>query len=55
MECSYALDFIERDWKRILEQRGFHNFEEHSFFSGYVRLLKAVKVGSVSKGNPNEL
>jgi ubiquinone/menaquinone biosynthesis C-methylase UbiE len=55
IECSYALDFIERDWKRILEQRGFHNFEEHSFFSGYVRLLKAVKVGSVSKGNANEL
>jgi len=43
MECRYALDFIRRDWKRIMGRRGFGGFSEHLFFGGYVRLLKAIK------------
>lgn len=49
VECPDAFDFIERDWKGILGQRGFHDFEEHSFFSGYVRLLKGVKGSGINK------
>ncbi|MCK4585276.1 class I SAM-dependent methyltransferase [candidate division WOR-3 bacterium] len=44
MECSYAFDFIEKDWKKILSLRGFSDFREHLFFSSYIRLLKGVKV-----------
>ena len=43
MECSYAFDFIEKDWKKILFLQGFNDFKEHPFFSSYVRLLKGVK------------
>ena len=43
VECRYAFDFIEKDWKEILSSRGFGNFEEHFFFSRYVRLLKAIR------------
>ena len=43
MECPYAFDFIEKDWKEILSLRGFSDFREHLFFSGYIRLLKGVK------------
>jgi len=43
MECPYAFDFIEKDWKKILADVGFNNFEEHFFFRQFVRLLKAVK------------
>jgi len=45
IECAYAFDFIERDWKNILTAEGFEKFKEHIFFAGYVRLLKAVKPG----------
>jgi ubiquinone/menaquinone biosynthesis C-methylase UbiE len=44
IECPYAFDFIKRDWRSILSRGGFDNFEEHLFFKGYVRLLKAEKV-----------
>ncbi len=43
-ECSYALDFIERDWKKLLEGQGFDNFSEHLYFRKYIRLLKARKI-----------
>jgi len=43
MECPYAFDFIEKDWRKILADAGFNNFEEHFFFRQFVRLLKAVK------------
>lgn len=46
IECPYALDFIERDWKRILANYNFAGFEELFFFKDYVRLLKARKVDS---------
>jgi ubiquinone/menaquinone biosynthesis C-methylase UbiE len=45
-ECKYAFDYIERDWKNILEEAGFDDFEESFYLKKYVRLLKAVKVGS---------
>jgi demethylmenaquinone methyltransferase/2-methoxy-6-polyprenyl-1,4-benzoquinol methylase len=44
IECPYAFDFIEKDWKKILFLQGFHDFREHLFFKNYIRLLRAVKV-----------
>jgi len=43
VECKYAFDFIERDWKEILKSYGFENFNEKLYLRKYVRLLKAVK------------
>lgn len=43
MECPYAFDFIEKNWKKILSLRGFNDFRQHLFFSNYIRLLKGVK------------
>lgn len=43
IECKYAFDFIERDWKAILIDFGFSDFEEIHYFKKYVRLLKAKK------------
>ena len=42
IECKYAFDFIERDWKDILTGFGFDNFHEKLYMKKYVRLLKAV-------------
>ncbi len=44
IECPYAFDFIERDWKQILINHNFADFEEFFFFKDYVRLLKAKKL-----------
>ena len=49
IECKYAFDFIERDWKQILESHRFSDFEEFLFFKNYVRLLKAKKINSDKK------
>jgi len=46
MECPYAFDYIERDWKEILTDIGFKGFREHFFFSNFIRLLEAVKPNS---------
>jgi demethylmenaquinone methyltransferase/2-methoxy-6-polyprenyl-1,4-benzoquinol methylase len=43
IECKYAFDFVERDWKKILSGLGFGNFTEKTFMKNYVRLLKAKK------------
>ncbi|MBL7086176.1 MAG: class I SAM-dependent methyltransferase [Candidatus Cloacimonetes bacterium] len=43
IECKYAFDFVEKDWKNILHTYGFNRFEEIYFFQKYVRLLKAKK------------
>ncbi len=43
IECRYAFDFIGRDWKQILADFNFHDFEEYFFVQNYVRLLKAEK------------
>ncbi len=45
IECKYAFDFIERDWKSILENFGFSDFKEKFYFKNYVRLLEAKKSG----------
>ncbi|MBN1151209.1 class I SAM-dependent methyltransferase [candidate division WOR-3 bacterium] len=44
IECPYAFDFIEKNWKSILYQNGFGSFESHYFFAGYIRLLKGSKI-----------
>ncbi|MCD4782667.1 MAG: class I SAM-dependent methyltransferase [Candidatus Eremiobacteraeota bacterium] len=41
IECKYAFDFIKRDWKQILTNYNFSDFDELFFFKNYVRLLKA--------------
>ncbi|MDP8233616.1 MAG: class I SAM-dependent methyltransferase, partial [Candidatus Saelkia tenebricola] len=43
IECPYAFDFIERNWKSILYSKNFGFFEEKLFFKNYVRMLKAKK------------
>lgn len=43
IECKYAFDFVERDWKKILSGLGFGGFTEKTFMKNYVRLLKAKK------------
>lgn len=43
VECKYAFDFIERDWKSILKDQGFLDFKEHFYLKKYMRLLEAVK------------
>ncbi len=43
VECKYAFDFIDRNWKEILSGHGFDNFEEHHYMKKYVRLLKGTK------------
>ncbi len=44
IECKYAFDFIEKNWKKILENNNFTGFEEVFFFKNYLRLLKAKKM-----------
>jgi len=43
MECKYAFDFIKRDWKHILTQYDFSEFQEFLFFRNYIRLLRSRK------------
>ena len=43
IECKYAFDFIEKDWKSILKEYGFDNFNEIFYLKKYIRLLKAEK------------
>ncbi|MEA3494823.1 MAG: class I SAM-dependent methyltransferase [Bacteroidota bacterium] len=43
IECKYAFDYIERDWKNILKEFGFKTFKEEFYIKKYVRLLTAVK------------
>ncbi|MGE0089701.1 MAG: class I SAM-dependent methyltransferase [Bacteroidales bacterium] len=43
IECKYAFDYIERDWKTILKDYGFVNPAERLYFKNYVRLLTVEK------------
>ena len=43
IECPYAFDYMEKDWKAILAAEGFENFTEVFFYRGYLRLLRGVK------------
>ena len=43
VECRYAFEYVERDWKHIMADFGFTNFDEHLFFHDHLRMLKAKK------------
>lgn len=43
VECIYAFDFIRKDWKSILSDFGFSDFNEKLYFRSYARLLSATK------------
>ncbi len=51
IECKYAFDYVERDWKEILKTFGFDDFNEDFYFKKYVRLLKANIPGPKKPGN----
>ncbi len=46
LECKYAFDFIQRNWKKILTEFNFGGFVEKTFMMNYIRLLKAKKMTS---------
>lgn len=39
IECSYAFDYIKRNWVQILRDCGFEKESEKFYFKNYVRLL----------------
>jgi ubiquinone/menaquinone biosynthesis C-methylase UbiE len=41
MECPLATDFVRRDWRAVLREEGFGDFQAHRYYFGYVRLLAA--------------
>lgn len=51
VECKYAFDYIERDWKAILKDFGFDAFTEKLYFRKYARLLGA-KINAFQTLNP---
>jgi ubiquinone/menaquinone biosynthesis C-methylase UbiE len=44
IECPLATDFVRRDWRAVLGQQGFGEFQVHRYYFGYVRLLGARKL-----------
>lgn len=44
LECPYAFDYVERDWKSILAEQGFERSTEKMWFKNYVRLLTVKKI-----------
>ncbi len=45
LECPLATDFVERDLKTTLTDKGFGEFRVYTHYRGYVRLLAARKAG----------
>jgi len=45
LECPLATDFVERDLKTTLIDKGFGEFRVYTHYRGYVRLLAARKAG----------
>ena len=43
VECKYAFEYVERDWKQILSEFGFSDFQEKLSLRKHIRLLKAKK------------
>ena len=39
IECRYAFEYVERDWKHILSEFGFEDFQEKLFLKNHLRLL----------------
>jgi len=44
LECPLATDFVRRDWRAVLREQGFGDFQTHRYYFGYVRLLGAEKL-----------
>jgi len=44
IECKYAFEYVERNWKQILSGFGFSDFQEKLYLGKHLRLLKAKKV-----------
>jgi ubiquinone/menaquinone biosynthesis C-methylase UbiE len=44
IECPLATDFVRRDWRAVLREQGFGDFQVHRYYFGYVRLLGAKKL-----------
>ncbi len=43
IECRYAFEYVERDWKQIFSEYGFHDFNEILFMGNHIRLLTSRK------------
>lgn len=43
LECRYAFEYVERNWKQIMSNFGFGSFTEKQFFGNHIRLLTAEK------------
>jgi len=43
IECAPACDFITRDFKKVLEETGFHNVSAWLYFKKRIRLLSGLK------------
>lgn len=41
-ECPYAHEYVEKNWKRILIEKGLKPLSENYYFLRYVRLLKST-------------
>lgn len=55
LECPLATDFVRRDWRAILADRGFDSFGIHRYYFGYVRLLSARRPVAPDPGGAAEL
>ena len=47
IECPLATDFVRRNWRAILQEHGFGDFQTDHYYLGYVRLLAAQKLRGV--------
>ncbi len=43
VECRYAFEYVERNWKQIMSEFGFGGFTEKYFLRNHIRLLTAKK------------
>ena len=43
VECKYAFEYVERDWKQIISEFGFIGLEEQFFFHNHLRLLRGKR------------
>jgi len=50
VECKEALDFIQRDFKKLLAEIGFRNLEERLYAKNTIRLLIGEKKGDELNG-----
>ncbi len=51
VECKYAFDYIDKDWKSILSEFNFSAFSEQLYFRKYARLLTGEKKPAVRKAS----